>query len=57
MKLTERQKQDLLKAYASGNDGWENLKTGWSLSRKGLVRLADTDKGVEVALEIKERMF
>lgn len=65
MKLTERQKQDLLNAYyrTKDNCNWGGLKTGWALSRKGLVKLADiqlddwtmwtiTDKGIELAVNM-----
>ena len=65
MKLTDRQKLDMLKIHALGKDGWTGLKTGWSLSRKGLVKLAViqldnwtmwtiTEKGIELALELTQ---
>lgn len=58
--LTEKQRENLLKAYTRGKNGWGGLKTGWSLNRRGLVKLATiqlpnwtmwtiTDKGIEFA--------
>jgi len=39
--LTEKQKEDLLKAYSKGENGWVGLKTGWALCRKELVKSAN----------------
>lgn len=62
-KLTDRQKEDLIKAYSRGKNGWGGLKTGWTLSRKGFVDLSEiqlsdwtmwtiTDQGIELAKTI-----
>jgi hypothetical protein len=64
IKLTKRQQRDLLTAYDRGLEGWGNLRTGWSLHRRGLVNLAKiqltdwtmwtiTPKGIDLALKIK----
>ena len=69
--LTRRQIQDLLKALADSKTFLANgigsgLKTGWALSRKGLVELADiqldnwtrwkiTQKGIELAGQLNSR--